>query len=85
MSCGWCGHGQCPACGYGHCHHHGYGYGYGPPPFAGYGPGYGPERRRRRARQEDELAAYLQDLEEEIGQVREDLERLRRSRPAEEG
>ena len=44
MSCGWCDHGHCPACGYGHGHHHGYAYGYGPPPA--YGPGYGRRRRR---------------------------------------
>jgi hypothetical protein len=83
MSCGWCGHGHCPACGYGHCHH--YGYGYGPPPWPGYGPGYRPRPRRRRALEEEDLTAYLEDLEEEVSRVREDLESLRRSRPAEEG
>jgi hypothetical protein len=83
MSCGWCGHGHCPACGYGHCHH--YGYGYGPPPWPGYGPGYEPRRRRRRALEEEDLAAYLEDLQEEVSRVREDLESLRGSRPAEEG
>ena len=83
MSCGWCGHGHCPACGYGHSHHYGYAPGYGPPPPGpGYGPGYGPRRRRRRAVEEEDLAAYLEDLEDEVGQVRDDLERLRRSRPA---
>lgn len=81
---GWCGHGVCPACGYGHCHHHGYAYGYAPPPWAGYGPGYG-SRRRRRAPDEEDLAAYLEDLEDEVGQVRKELDRLRRSRRPEEG
>ena len=80
MSCGWCGHGHCPACGYGHCHH--YGYGYGPPSWPDYGPGYAPRRRRRRAVREEDLAAYLEDLEEEVSRVREDLESLRRSGPA---
>jgi hypothetical protein len=83
VSCGWCGHGHCPACGYGHCHHYGHGYEYGPP-RADYGQGYGPPRRLRRRAREEDLAAYLEDLEEEVSQVREDLERLRRSRPAEE-
>ena len=82
MSCGWCGYGHCHHCGYGHCHHGGYGY--GPPPWAGYGPGYGPRRRRRRADEQD-LADYLSDLEEEVAQVREELERLGGSRGAEEG
>ena len=82
MSCGWCGYGHCHHCGYGHCHHGGYGY--GPPPWAGYGPGYGPRRRRRRA-DGQALADYLSDLEEEVAQVREELERLRGSRGAEEG
>ena len=85
MSCGWCGYGHCHHCGYGHCHHWGYGYGPPPPPWAGYGPGYGPRRRRRRAADEEDLAEYLRDLEEEAGQVREELERLRGSRGAEEG
>ena len=80
MSCGWCGYGHCHHCGYGHCHHGGYGY--GPPPP---GPGYGPRRRRRRAADEEELSEYLRDLEEEVGQVREEMERLRGSRAAEEG
>lgn len=76
MSCGWYGHG--------HCHH--CGYGYGPPPYwAGYGPGYGPRRRSRRAADEEDLAAYLEDLEQEISRVREELAGLRRSRPAGEG
>ena len=79
MSCGWCGHEYCH---HGYCHH--CGYGYGPPPFwAGYGPGYGPRRRRRRALDEEDLAAYLEDLEAEIGRVREELTGLRRPRPAE--
>ena len=77
MSCGWCG--------YGHGHHWGYGYGPPPPPpWAGYEPGYGPRRRRRRADEED-LADYLSDLEAEVAQVREELERLRGSRGTEEG
>ena len=79
MSCGWCGHGYCH---HHECCHH-CGYAYGPPPYwAGYGPGYGPRRRSRRQDEED-LAAYQQDLEEEIGRVREDLADLRRPRPAE--
>jgi len=35
--------------------------------------------------EEEDLAAYLEDLEEEVSRAREDLENLRRSRPAEEG
>jgi hypothetical protein len=81
MSCGWCGYGHCHHYGPGHCHH--WDYGYGPPPP--YGPGYGPRRRRRRAADEEDLAEYLRDLEEETGQVREELERLRGSRSAAEG
>ncbi|HUY51222.1 MAG TPA: hypothetical protein VMV92_36880 [Streptosporangiaceae bacterium] len=84
MSCGWCGYGHCHHCGHGHCHH--WDYGYGPPPrWRGYGPGYGPGRRRRRAADEEDLAEYLRDLEEETGQVRAELERLRGSRGAAEG
>ena len=80
MSCGWCGHGYCH---HGYCHH--CGYAYGPPPSrAGYGPGYGPRRRSRRALDEEDLAATLEDLEEEIGRVREELADLRRPRPAAE-
>ncbi len=80
MSC-WCGHGP--------WHHWGYGpdYGYGPP--HGYGPGYGPppygRRMRRQVRrwepEEEDLREYLEDLEEEIGRVRDELE-ARRSGPA---
>lgn len=93
MSC-CCWHGHC------HCHG-GYGYTYGPPPYeaAPYGPParYGPPpgagfRRRRRMRpgwtwepDEEELAAYLRDLEDQVGQVRQELEELRRARGAEEG
>ena len=83
MSCGWCGHGCCPHHGYGHCHHGGYGCG-PPPSWPGYGPGYGPPRRRRRALEEEDLAAYLEDLEGEIGRVREELESMRRSRAPEQ-
>ena len=82
MSCGWCGYEHCHHCGYGHGHHGGYGYGPPPPtPWAGYGPGYGPRRRRHRV-DEEELADYLRGLEEEAGQVREELEQLRGSRGA---
>ena len=80
MSCGWCGHAHCPHCGYAHCPYHGYDYDYGPPPWEDYGPGYRPRRRRRRVPGEDDLAAYLEDLEDEVAQVREELQRVRRSR-----
>jgi hypothetical protein len=88
MSC-WCGHGTC---------HHGHGpwryegYGYGPPPPGPWGPGpYGPEYGPRwrapgrawRSRELD-LAEYLADLEGEVSQVREELERLRQSRGQQE-
>jgi hypothetical protein len=33
---------------------------------------------------EEDLAAYLEELEDEVGRVREDLEELRRTRPASE-
>jgi hypothetical protein len=73
----WCGHGP--------WHHQMYpypppypppGYYYPPPPFQ-----YGtpPGRRRRRAADAEELADYLQQLEEEIASVRRDLDDLRRS------
>ncbi|MHB1430841.1 MAG: hypothetical protein ACYCVZ_01815 [Streptosporangiaceae bacterium] len=78
MSCGWCGHAHCPHCGYAHCPYHGYDY--EPPPWGSYGPGYGSRRRRRRVPDEDDLAAYLEDLEDEIAQVREELQRVRRAR-----
>ena len=88
MSCGGCGYGHCHHCGFGHCHHGDYGYG-PPPPWPGYGPGrgpgYGPRRRRHRAPDEEDLAEYLRDLEEETGQVRAELERLRGSRDTGEG
>ena len=74
----WCGHGP--------WHH--WGYGYGPPPWArDYGPeyGYGPPRRRRRAPDEEDLAEYLGDLEDELRRVRVELERLRGSRAGEGG
>ncbi len=89
MSC-WCGHGP--------WHHwHGpwryEGYGYGPPPPGPWGPGpYGPESgprwrgrpgRASRSREQD-LAEYLEDLEGEVSQVREELERLRQSRGQQE-
>ena len=83
MSCGWCGHGYCPHHGDGHCHHCGHAYG-PPPPWPDYGPGYGPPRRRRRAPDEEDLAAHLEDLEQEIGRVREELESMRRSRAPEQ-
>jgi hypothetical protein len=82
MSC-WCGHRP-----WHHWHGpwHYEGYGYGSPPPGPYGPGpyrpgpyeadYGPRRRRPR---EQDLADYLEDLEGEVRQVREELERLRQS------
>ncbi len=77
MSC-WCGHRPWHHW-HGPWHHWWYGYG---PPGPGYRPGYGPgywPGPRGRAREED-LAGYLQDLEDEVRQVREELERLRGSR-----
>jgi hypothetical protein len=72
----WCGHGP--------WHHRGYGY--GPPPYA-YEPDYGPEdwppRRRRRRPDEEDLADYLGELEDELRRVRVELERLRQSRCSE--
>ena len=85
------------SCCHGYRHHHGgcgHGYGascYGPPEAYGpvYGPRYGLRRRGRPGRawapDDDDLAGYLQDLENEIGRVREELENLRRSRGAREG
>lgn len=73
---------NCGCCGHGHCHHCGYAYAPPPPFWAGYGPGYGGRRRSRRRMDEEDLAAYLEDLEDEIGRVREELASLRRSRPA---
>jgi hypothetical protein len=76
------------SCCHGYCHHHHWCYGsppYGPP--EAYGLGYGPWRRGRprRAPDEDDLAGYLHDLEDEIGRVRGELEELRRSRRTPEG
>jgi hypothetical protein len=75
MSC-WCGHGP--------WHHQMYPYpppypppGYYPPPPVQYG--MPPGRRRRRAADAEELADYLQQLEEEIANVRRDLDDLRGS------
>ncbi|GAB2731239.1 hypothetical protein [Nocardioides pakistanensis] len=82
MSC-WCGHGP--------WHYHGYPYPpqyppqYPPPQYPP--PGYYPpeeledrpvrRRRRRRARDPEELEDYLQDLQEEIDRVRQELTALR--------
>jgi len=77
MSC-WCGHGP--------WHHQGYPYPplYPPPqypPSAYYPPpepyDRPPRRRRRRARDPEELEDYLQDLQEEIDRVRQELAALR--------
>jgi hypothetical protein len=81
MSC-WCGHGP--------WHHGGYPYPpyppeeywppprrFGPPP-QWYAPPAGYRTRRREAAAED-LAEYLNDLEEEIARVRRELERMRES------
>ncbi len=84
MSCGWCGYGHCHHCGGWQCHYGDYGYG-PPPPRPGYGPGYGPRQRRRRAVDEEDLAEYLRGLEEEAREVREELDRIRRSGGAAEG
>lgn len=79
-------------CGHGPWHHwhgpwHHWGYGYGPPPGPGYvpghGPGYWPGARRRTRAREDDLAEYLQDLEDEVREVRAELERARESRGGE--
>ena len=82
------------SCCHGYCQHHHWCYGpppYGPPEVYEpvYGPGYGLRRRgrpgRARALDEDDLAGYLHDLEDEIGRVRRELEELRRSRGTPEG
>lgn len=89
MSC-WCGRRP-----WHHWHGpwHYEGYRYGPPPPGPYGPGqygpgpyeaeYGPRWRGRPRRawqpREQDLADYLEDLEGEVRQVREELERLRQS------
>lgn len=70
-------------CCYGHgpwCHWD-YGYGYPPPDYEG-PPEYG-RRRRRRGRwvpEEDDLEAYLGELEAEIAAVRRDLQAAREAR-----
>ena len=69
----WCGHGPC----------HRWGYGHGPRPYAyepEYGPEYWPPRRRRRRPDDEDLADYLGELEDELRRVREELQRLRQSR-----
>jgi hypothetical protein len=78
MQC-WFGHGP--------WHYHGYPY---PPPYPVPGhyfpPEFGPPPRwgtRRRPADADELAEYLQPLEEEIARVRRDLDELRGSGAAE--
>jgi hypothetical protein len=82
------------SCCHGYCHHHHWCY--GPPPYGPpetyepvYRPGYGPRRRGRPGRawpaDDDDLAGYLRDLEDEIGRVRRELDELRRSRAAREG
>jgi hypothetical protein len=90
MSC-WCGHRPWHDW-HGPWHH--WGYEYGPPPGPGYeagygpgpgyGPGYGPGPRRRARAREDDLAGYLEDLEDEVRRVREELDRLRGSRSPEQ-
>lgn len=61
------------------CHWHGPwchgGHGYPPPDYYG-PPAYGPRRRRRGrwASDDEDLEAYLADLEDEIAAVRRDLE-----------
>jgi hypothetical protein len=64
----------------------GYGYGHGPwcwhnEPEVGYvdAPPYGGPRRRRRF-DEEALSAHLEDLEDEVREVRRLLEELRASR-----
>ncbi len=83
MSC-WCGHRP-----WHHWHGpwHYEGYRYGPPAPGPYGPGrcgpgpceaeYGP--RRCRWSREQDLADYLEDLEAEVRQAREELARLRQA------
>lgn len=64
-------------CCHGHMHHHwcySPGYEYGPPP----GPGFLYARRSRRSRAQD-LADYLQDLEEELARVRYELQELQQA------
>lgn len=74
MSCQCCGHGS-----WRHHwgpRHHGYMY----EPEYGYGPGRepgfmrGPRRRRSRV---EELEGYLKDLEEEVSDIKGELEELR--------
>ena len=74
MSCYCCGHGSW----HHHWgpHHHGNAFG----PESDYGPGHepgcvsGPRRRRSRI---DELESYLKDLEEEVSDIKAELEELR--------
>ncbi|MCZ4581997.1 hypothetical protein M0655_18805 [Gordonia amicalis] len=76
MSC-WCGHGP--------WHYHGYpypppgAYAPPPPPPAYYAPDEQYGRRRRRRADAEELADYLQDLEEEVTRIRHELDELRGS------
>ena len=70
---GWAGPGGC-GCGPGA--HNRWG------PVAGYGRGYGDygpglERPRRRRTRTEELEEYLRDLEEEVAEVRTELQHLR--------
>jgi hypothetical protein len=53
---------------------------YYPPPESYYPP---PRRSRRRARDADDLADYLRDLEDEIARVRRDLADLQGAGTAE--
>jgi hypothetical protein len=71
------------------CYGHGHGHGHGHGPWCWHDdlrldyldapPRYGGGRRRRRY-DEEALAAHLEDLEDEVGEVRRLLEDLRASR-----
>jgi hypothetical protein len=71
MSC-WCGHEP-----WHYCRGSRYGYGY-PPDYYPYEPAEDrPRARRRRGRDDQQVEDYLQDLAEEVQQLRRELAELR--------